>query len=175
MNQCLASGVKMIIWFIGGPIGREPGSKWSDDQELVPLAAEFRSMYGEIARIGPCLAYYSTPVTKTHDNKPLDKPAIPRWFNPFPPDHWAQATSGEAMVGFFRYKNGDDAIYVANQNAFEPQKMALAFKAGDGKSLKVEIFDRKNGQWKALEQKDGSVRFDLGAAGGELLRVQGRK
>ena len=34
VNTCLATGVKMIIWFIGGPMDRER-LPWNDNQELV--------------------------------------------------------------------------------------------------------------------------------------------
>ncbi len=51
--------------------------------------------------IGRPAAYYSTPVTKTHDNKPVATPAVPRWFKGFPADGWVRVTSGEAMAGLF--------------------------------------------------------------------------
>jgi hypothetical protein len=39
----------------------------------------------------------------------------------------------------------------------------------------VEQFDRETGEWKQLATKDGAYGFDLRAAGGELVRVTGRK
>lgn len=175
VNQCIASGVKMAIWFIGGPLSRDT-YEWNDNHDLVRVAAEFRHMYGEIGQMGPCLAYYSTPVTRNHANQPLPAPVIPRWFQPFPPDHWARVVTGEAMMGFFQYPDGTDAFYLANHNAFAPQKMTLALKNTAGaQPLRIEQFDRKAGQWKPLATKHGMVSFELAPGGGELLRVTGRK
>ena len=100
------------MFFIGGPFGREDHT-WNEKHDLIATAAELRHMYRELMRIGHPSDYYSTPVTRSHDNKPVEK-GIPRWFEPFPEDHWARVTSGEAMVGFFKYEDGTDALYVAN-------------------------------------------------------------
>ena len=138
VNTCIASGVKMIMWFIGGPMGRNPGDKWNDDQDLVSIAAEIRTLYKELMLIGNPSAYYSTPVTRTHDNKPVEPPAVPRWCKGFPADRWVQVSAGEALVGLFKYPDGTDALFVANQNAFAPQKMTLQLsrrpKAGRSRS-----------------------------------------
>jgi len=61
--------------------------------------------------IGRPAAYYSTPVTKTHDNKPVATPAVPRWFKGCPADGWVRVTSGEAMVGLF---NLETAVELRN-------------------------------------------------------------
>jgi len=179
MNQSIAAGLKMTLFFIGGPFGRED-HKWYENQDLVKIAAEFRHMYKEIMLIGHPTAYYSTLITKTHHNKPITKkgpdgkpvpnPIIPRWFKPFPKDHWAQAPSGEAMVSFFKYKDGTDAIYVANHNAFAPQDMAIKFNI-EG-AFTVKMFNRKKGGWIELPVKDNAVSFKLGAGSGELLKIE---
>lgn len=168
MNQLIASGVKMVIWFIGGPMSRDT-YEWSDDQELVKIAAEFRPMYRELMRIGPAKAFYSTPVTRDPSDKPC-APGIPRWFKPFPADGWVQAVSGEVMVGFFRYADRADALYVANHNALAPQEVKLQFKLQE--PFKVLRFSRADGGWKELPATEGAVGFPLAAGGGELLRVE---
>jgi len=171
LNQSIAAGLKMALFFIGGPLSRDT-HEWGDDQDLVKIAAELRHIYKELAKIGHPLAYYSTPITKDHANKPC-KQGIPRWFKPVPTDHWAQVTSGEAVVGFFRYKDGTDAVFVANHNAFASQKMTLSLKPTAGKRLSVQMFDRAKGGWKPLELNETSVSFHLGAGCGELLKITG--
>jgi len=138
LNQCIAAGAKMTIWFIGGPMSRDT-YEWSDNNDLVRIAAEVRTMYRELMLIGHPLAFYSTPVTKTHDNKPLDKPAVPRWFKPLPADLWVQVTGGEAMVGVFKYPDGTDALFIANHNAFAPQEMSLKRKRPPQPLLQVGL------------------------------------
>jgi|GEM_PF-1381228 len=169
VNQSIAAGSKMILWFIGGPYSRDT-YEWNDDQDLVRIAAEVRQMYKELMLIGLPTHIFSTPTTKTHDNKPLPNPAIPRWFKPIPQDFWTQVTGGEAMLGFFDYKDGKKAIYVANHNAFAPQEMTLKFNLDDQPTVK--IFDRKHGGWLPLPSKDNSVSFTLSEGGGELLRIE---
>jgi hypothetical protein len=169
LNQTIAAGNKMTLWFIGGPMSRDT-YVWNDDNDLVRLAAEFRNMYKELMLIGTPTAYYSTPVTKTHDDKPIDKPAVPRWFDGIPADFWVQVAGGEAMIGAFKYEDGTDALYIANHNAFAPQQMKLEFKGE--KAPRVSMFDRKKGGWKTLEVSERSVSFTLDAAGGELLKIQ---
>ena len=85
-----------------------------------------------------------------------------------------QVKSGEVIVGFFQYKNGTDAVWLANHNAFAPQDMVLELKPKEGDKLTVELLDRKTGKWRELLLKGDTVSFKLGPAGGELLRVKGR-
>lgn len=172
VNTCLATGVKMIIWFIGGPMDRETYT-WNNKQELVGVAGEIRALYRELMLIGHPSAYYSTPVTRTHANKPVDPAAVPRSCAGFPVDCWVQVTSGEALVGLFQYPDGTDALFVANQNAFVPQKMGLTFKPAAGRRLAAEMFNRKTGRWDALRVNDNALTFDLAEARGELLRIHG--
>ncbi len=171
-NQCIASGVKMMIWFIGGPMGRD-NHKWNDNQELVKVAAEIRPLYKELMAIGMPTNVYSTVVTKTHDNKPIDKPAVPRWFKGFPSDFWTQVSGGEAMLGFFKYPDGTDAIFAANHNAFAPQKITLQIKPSPDRQVEVELLDRKTSNWHKLVVLENTVSFDLADGAGELLRVRG--
>ena len=120
-------------------------------------------------KIGIPTAIYSTNVTRTHDNQPVDPPTVPRWFTGFPAKYPVQPVRGEAMFGFFQYEDGTDAVFVANHNAYAPQEMAVRFTRDA--DYRVEMLDRKSGQWKELEVKDDTVTFELGPGGGELLGV----
>ena len=169
VNQCIAAGGKMTMWFIGGPIGRDDSSEWVDGTELEQVAAEFRHLYRELMLIGSPSVFYSTPVSKTPDDKPIDPAALPRWFKAFPPDCWVQPETGEVMAGLFKYADGTDATFVASHNALVPQEVRL--KLIRPEVFTVSIFDRQEGGWKPLPVVNGTVTFPLAAGGGELLKL----
>jgi len=129
-------------------------------------------MYKEVMKIGHPLAYYSTSITRDHADKPC-KETVPRWFKPIPTNCWAQIASGEAVVGFFKYKDGTDALFVANHNAFASQNMTISLRAKAGQPPSVHMFGREKGGWKPLEIRDTSVTFELGPGAGELLKITG--
>jgi len=174
LNTSIPFGLKTVIWFIGGPFDAEgnidPKHRF---HHLVRIGREMHPLYGEIAKIGMPTAVYSTPTTKTHENQ--DKETDVPWrLTPFPEDHWLRVTRGEAVVGFFEYADGTDAVYVANHNAFAAQEMAAVVDGPGTDKAAVESFNRQTGQWETMAKKDGAYAFPLRAAGGELLRVTGR-
>jgi len=99
---------------------------------------------------------------------------VPWRLTPFPEDHWLQVVGGEAVCGFFKYPGGEDAIYVANHNAFAPQEMVVALRGPGTENAVLELFDRETGDWKPVEKNRGVHSFPLRPAGGELLRVRRR-
>ena len=129
-------------------------------------------LYGEIAELGKPIAVYSTPMTRTMDDKERAKD-VPRPLTAFPDDHWATVASGEAFVGVFKYDSGADALYVANHNALRAQKMVISLKPAKGKKPQVEMFNRDKGGWGDVKLRNNSVSFDLGPGLGELLRITG--
>ncbi len=174
LNTSIAFGLKTVIWFIGGPFDAEgnidPGHRF---YHLVRIGQEMHKLYPELGKIGRPGAVYSTTTVKTQENK--DKPLdVPHRLPAFPEDFWMQVEAGEAVIGFFEYHDGTDALYVANHNAFAPQKMTIKLAGPTVKKASVEIFDRERGEWRKLKPSGGTVTFDLRAAGGELLRVKGR-
>jgi len=174
LNTSIPFGLKVVIWFIGGPFDAEgnvdPNHRF---HHLVKIGQEMHRLYPEIGKIGMPKAVYSTPTTKWHDNQDKEKD-VPWRLTPFPEDHWLQVAGGEAVCGFFKYPSGEDAIYVANHNAFAPQEMALALRGPGTENAVLELFNRRTGAWDPLEKKGGVHVFALRAAGGELLRVRGR-
>lgn len=179
VNTSIAFGSKVVIWFIDGPFDKkgdiDPKHRF---YHLVRIGQEMDKLYPEIGAIGRPAEVFSTPTTKWQDGKdrpaePAPKDTLPPWgLKPFPADWWFQISGGEALAGFFSYPDGGDAVYVANHNAYAPQKMA--FTVAGGPNVKVEMFDRVNGGWKAVEKTAKGYAFDLREAGGELLRVTGR-
>ena len=167
-NQTIAAGGKMLMWFIGGPI-EGGGGEWRDEHDLVLIASELRHLYRELMKIGIPNAIYSTTVTRTHDNNPVDPPIVPNSFTAFPAEYPVRPIRGEAMCGFFTYRDGTKALFVANHNAYASQEMAVQFTR-DAEYC-VELLDRESGEWKKLDVKDNVVTFELDPGGGELLRV----
>lgn len=84
-----------------------------------------------------------------------------------------QGRGGEALLGQFKYPDGNDAFYVANHNAYVAQKMQIEL-TGNRKKSTIELFDWADGKWKPLEKQGSSVIFDLGPGGGELIKVSAR-
>jgi hypothetical protein len=171
LNTSIPFGLKVIIWFIGGPFDEQgntdPNHRY---YHLVKIGQEMAPLYKELCRFGMPEAVCSTPTTKTESDQPKET-NLPWNLPAFPSNHWLQVTSGEVLCGFFRYPNGDDAVYVANHNAFADQSVVVALAGDSVKKAKLEIFDRAAAEWKALDKG----AFPLRAAGGELLRVRGRK
>lgn len=181
LNTSIAFGNKVTIWFIGGPFDKEgnvdPKHRF---HHLVKIGQETQKLYPEIAKIGRPTDVFSTPTTKTHDNKDRDeadrkKEPVPWGLPAIPNDFWFQVKEGEAVAGFFRYENGDDAVFIANHNAFAKQDMVIQLSEAVAPKAQVDIFDRESGEWKKLSHpKDGTYTFELRPGGGELLRIKGR-
>jgi len=173
LNTSIAFGLKVVIWFIGGPFDAEgnidPNHRFA---HLVTIGQEMDALYPELCKFKLPEVVYSTPTVKTADNKDKDKD-VPWRLAPFPEDYWMQVRDGEAVVGFFKYENGDDAVYVANHNAFAAQKMVLELRGPTVKGAKLELLNRDTAEWDALDS--GMCVFDLRPGGGELLRVKGRR
>ena len=171
INTSIAHGMKVMIWFIKGAVDPMTG-ELNPNHEHLKVHKEIRMLYGEIAEIGKPMAVYSTPMTRTMDDKERAKD-VPRPLTAFPDDHWATVASGEAFVGVFKYDSGADALYVANHNALRAQKMVISLKPAKGKKPQVEMFNRDKGGWGNVNLRNNSVSFDLGPGLGELLRITG--
>ena len=171
INTSIAHGMKVMIWFIKGAVDPQTG-ELNENHEHLNVHAEIRNLYHEIAAIDKPQAVYSTPTTRTMDDKEKQSD-VPRPLTPFPDDCWVKVVCGEAIVGLFKYDEGYDALYVANHNAFRPQSMTIQVKPAGEKEPSVEMFDRKTAQWKKLPLQEGRFSFELYAGGGELLRLLG--
>lgn len=170
LNTGIAYGMKICMWFIG----------WKP--HLNDIGKEMQMVFPELGKIGRPVAkggkvqVYSTPTTKTpgNRNKAL---GLPRFVTPFPKDHWLQVKRGEVLVGFYKYPNGDDAIYIANHNAFAQQPVLLditkKLKESDEKLI-LARFNRKTGAWDRIELKDGHADVNIAPGDGALLALTAR-
>ncbi|MCE9555106.1 MAG: hypothetical protein K8T91_17285 [Planctomycetes bacterium] len=171
INASLAHGMKAMIWQGEGAV--DPKSGALDEQHRhLSVHREIAKLYHELGEIDRPQAVYSTPTTRTWDDreKPRD---VPRPLTPFPATCWAQVIGGEVLVGFFKYDSGFDAVFVANHSARQPQKVTMEVKSAGSAAPRVEIFNRKTGQWDRLSVAGNKFSFELQPGAGELLRLLG--
>lgn len=178
LNTSIAFGTKVFIWFIGGPFDTE-GNIDSKHRfhHLVKIGQETMHLYPELGKIGRPTAVFSTPTTKTHDNKDRDRAKdrdeVPWRLPPFPQGHWFAVHSGEVLAGFFSYSTGRDAVFIANHNAFAKQDVVFSLAPeARTKETRLEMLDRTTGEWRELKAEAGRYTFELRAGGGELLRIR---
>jgi len=183
LNTSIAFGTKVTIWFIGGPFDKDGNiDKKHRFHHLVQLGQDTMKLYPEIGKIGRPSEVYSTATTKTHDNKDRsekDRAAnkgVPWALTPFPEGFWFTIHEGESLAGFFRYPEGEDAVFVANNNAFAKQKVIFSLhENARNDKTRIELFDRQTGRWVELKANKDRHSFDLQPGGGELLRIHERK
>lgn len=172
VNTSVACGLKGVMWFLGTSLMNPGNQEWTTaGGDIVKVNKEVLPLAKEIATIGNPVAVHSTPITKTVNDKELPdgkKEMMPPGLeaHAFPADFWARPVGGEVVAGVFKYPDGQDALFLANHNAYTGQEVRLKL-AGE---RKAEVFNRQEGKWQALAVKDGAVALPLGPAGGELLR-----
>jgi hypothetical protein len=171
-NTGIACGLRGILWFLATDLVQPGARGWTEaGRDILRVNQEIGPLSREIVRLGNPVAVYSTPVSKTLNNADLPdgkKQTMPPGLEDhgFPTDFWLQPQGGEFVLGVFKNREGHDAVFVANHNAYAGQDVRLKL-ARDGK---VELFNRREGKWQALETRGGAFEFKLGPAGGELLR-----
>ena len=171
MNTSIAFGLKTGIWFICGP-WHPAKPQWNKDYFLCRMGWEMHKLWPEIGKIGRPMTVYSTPTAKTSGNANKE-PGIPVG-TAIPEDFWLQVRNGEALLGHFKYPDGADVFYIANHNLAVPQKMQLEL-TGKRKQDVIQLFSRKTGEWESLTPQEGICCFDLGPAGGDMIKIAGRK
>lgn len=171
-NTGIACGLKGILWFLATDLMDPKTLEWK------PAGADIRKvnlavlpLAKELAKLTGPTAICSTPITKTANNDPLpnNKTVMPPGLekHAFPKDFPVQPVSGEFMLGRFQGKKGLVFFYVANNNAYVGQDVALRLNG----PRSLQRFDRGTGRWQPLDVRDGAVRFALSPGGGELLRT----
>ena len=174
VNTSIAFGLKGCLWFIGTRTMNAHTLEWTKfGGDINKVNKEIMPLKKEILKIGNPVAIYSTPITKTPNNRamPDNKESMmpPGLGNhKFPTDFWIRPTGGEFVMGVFKDDEKRDAIFLANHNAYAEQDVTLKFS----RAVRVSMFDRKAGKWRPMTVKDSAVGFKLGQAAGELLRFE---
>jgi hypothetical protein len=137
-------------------------------KDLARVNERFAAVGPELVKIGIPGAVYSTAITKTEKNDPVEL-NVPGGIAPVPADCWFQISSGEVLVGESLDSSKRTVLVFACHNPYENQKVVVAFPKG----IKgAEIFDRTLKQWRPLVMENGAVSFTVEDFGVELLRVQ---
>lgn len=169
LHQSIATGLKTLMWFLGGPWDMKT-QKWIPDHYILELNREIRPMYGELMRIGFPVAVYSTPVTRTAANAEVPR-HLPEPLVAVPGDFWLSVERGEVLIGVYRYADGCDAVYAANHNAFGAQEVTMVLAPEkDRQVAEVRLFDAAAGGWRTLTRSDRKFTFKLSPGSGALLR-----
>jgi hypothetical protein len=166
----IAFGLKGYTYHYVGDIDTETWKWRALGEDLKRVNAEISPLGPELMKLGLPTNVYSTTITKTAKDRPTGSatPTVPLEFKPIPADHWVKIVRGEAIMGAFQDDEGRDALFLANQNCYQTQPIELKF---NGPVKSVRRFDRQRTEWVDLAKGDGSVRFDVPPAGGELIRV----
>lgn len=165
-NTSIACGLKGILWFLGTSLIDRTSLEWTQlGHDIGKVNAEIAPLRKELMVLGNPQHIWSTPVTRTLNDKPRDRFGLPPGLenNAFPADTWLQPVSGEFVLGLF-----GDAAFVANHNAYAEQTVQLKLK----RPTTVQLFDRQTEKWRELPVKDGVIAFKLTGGGGELLRFE---
>jgi hypothetical protein len=172
ISTSIAYGLKGYMFHYTGAEVDTTTWQWKPlGEDLARVNAEIAPLGPELLKLGNPTAVYSTPVTHSEKNDPLDggKPIPHPEIAAIPGDLWLQVETGEALLGVFQDHSQRDALIFANHNAYVAQPMKLRFAMP---VRKVEKFDRGGAKWVELAVTEGRVAFDLAPAGVELLRVE---
>lgn len=123
----------------------------------------------ELMKLGNPQGVYSTPVTRSANDRPVTPAALPEALVALPEDFPVSVISGEVLIGDY-VRNGARVLLVANHNAYKEQpdvklKLKAAFK-------KVSRFDRQKGGWDGVGGQDGVITFPVAPAGLEMLKLE---
>jgi hypothetical protein len=171
-NTSIGCGLKGILWFLGTDLMNPRTLEWTaTGHDIIKVNKEIIPLSKEIARLGTPRAIYSTTITRTANNellpdnkKEMMPPGLDR--QTFPADHWLQPAGGEFLMSVFADPQGQEAVFLANHNAYAEQQVVLKL----ARPAPAFWFNRKTGGWESLEVKDGRVALTLAPGGGELLR-----
>jgi hypothetical protein len=172
ISTSIAFGLKGYMFHYTGAELDTKTWKWQPlGDDLARVNAEVAPLGPELMKLGNPSAVYSTPITRTEKNDPVegDKPIPHPEIAAVPADFFLQVAGGEAILGVFQDDAKRDAIVFANNNAYEPQAMKLQFASPP---KKVELFDRKAAKWSEVPLKDNVAEFALPPAAAELVRVE---
>lgn len=170
-NTALACGQRGILWFLATDLMNRKTFEWTlAGNDIIKVNLAVLPLAKEMPTLGLPSAIYSTPITRTMNNDPVDKKdMMPAGLenHRFPKDFWAQPVEGEFVLGVYSDAEKRDAIFLANHNAYAESKVALKVDRPA-----AQWFNRQTTAWQPLEVRDGVVRLTLEPGGGELVRFK---
>lgn len=163
-------GLKGFMYhYAGGVVDTKTGKLDTLGEDLRTVHANFAAIGAELMRLGNPEAVFSTPVTRTSKDKPVDGPAaIPSGLAGIPSGHWFQIDEGEVLVGSFGDKSGARTLALASHNAYQPQTVVLRL---DSTATTASHFDSKRGKWRPLKLRQGRLTIQVPASTTQLLRL----
>ncbi len=170
VSSSIAFGLKGYLFHCTGAEIDPQTWQWQPlGRDLARVNAEIAPLDPQLMEIGNPTAVYSTPITKTAKDRPLDggEPAVPAEFETLPGDAWLQVDAGEVVVGLFHDDQSRDVVYLANHNAYQPQAVTLRVR---GPLAAASLFDRSTAQWRDLPSSGAAINVVIPPAAGELLR-----
>jgi hypothetical protein len=174
LNTSIAHGVKVVLWFIGGPYApreKDLSKRWSEKSHLVRIGRHMQPLYKLIGEIGLPENVYATPTRRRADTNKDKKPGMEANTTPFPKDYWLQFSQGEVLAGIFKHPDGSQIAYVCNQNAWAWQGAVMDVRQEKGKEIVVSRFNRKTAKWDALGARE-IVNFALAPADAAVFRFE---
>jgi len=172
LNTSIAHGVKVVLWFIGGPYAareKDKSKRWSEEHHLVRIGRHMQPLYTLIGEIGLPEAVYATPTRRRGDNNGDKEFGMTANTTPFPEDFWLQFNQGEVLAGVFKHPDGSQIAYVCNQNAWAWQGAVMNVRQRKGEETVVSRFNHETGKWDDLGARE-TVNFPLPPADAAVFR-----
>jgi len=158
-----------LFHYAGGVVDERTGALDQLGKDLQAVNARFAAIGDEILALGNPTAVYSTAISKTEKDRPVEgAPAVPGGLAPLPPDHWFRVEGGELLVGLFKGPKGSDVLAAACHNPYAPQTVTLRF----GSPVKVSLFDRARKRWTPSQPVRNTISFRVEEYATELVRIE---
>lgn len=168
----IAFGLKGFLpHYLGGTINMTTGELDVYGNIFRQINAAYTKVGPELIKIGIPEVVYSSPITMSWRKRdvPNSNPVpVSVGLQPIPKNFELQVIQGDSVFGVFDYGKNRRAVWFANHNAYNPQKMKVALIG----AKKVSLFDRVNGGWKTLAVENGMIGFTIPGGLGELVLVE---
>ena len=171
MATSIPFGLKGYLFhYGGGVVDKKTGRLDALGKDLESVNARFSAIGEELMAIGNPTAVYSTPITTSEKNRPIEgAPAVPGGLAPIPEDHWFRVTGGEVLFGLFKDPKDHDVAAFATHNPYQSPIVTLEFAT---RVKAVSFFDRKRKRWTKLKLVKNKVSFPVEEYATELVRFE---
>jgi hypothetical protein len=168
----VAFGLKGYLFhYGGGVIDRDTGELDTLGVDLQRVNAELAPLGPELLRLDNPTAVFSTPVTRTNKDRPIDTPApvLPE-LPGLAENHWYQVLAGEVVMGLFDDADGGSVVVFASHNAYCDQAVRLRL----AEPRTASRFDPRTSKWERLMMRDSLLEFTVPAWAPVMIRFEPR-